>query len=144
MSSSMNTALIAGSVSVVIALITYLTTRWKTRQDLEGAFASRLQELRITHYPQAFEITERLSKRGELDIVDASKLWLNLITDLRHWKSGVPSLIMSRDAIEAYYKVNEALKTTFAKGDHFGQQQVDKIANYRDKFREVLRRDIGI
>jgi hypothetical protein len=144
MSPNLTAALIAGGVSLATALITYFSTKWKTQKDLEGAFASRLQQLRLDHYPKAFEITERLGKRGNWSMEDASTMWLNLIVELRIWKSGIPALIMSNQTLSAYYAINEAMKASFAKGSHFGEQQIDRIIISRDKFRKALRKDIGV
>lgn len=144
MSPNLSAALVAGCVSLITAIVTYLSTKWKTEKDLEGAFASRLQQLRLEHYPKAFELTEKLGKRGVNSIEVASKMWLDIVSDLRSWKAGIPSLIMSREAMEAYYLINEAMKAPFAKGSHFGDQQISRISDARDLFRNALRKDIGI
>ena len=137
-------AIIAGGVSLISAFATYYTTKWKTSKELDGVFASRLHDLRLSEYPRAFNLTESLGKRYELSHEDATTKWLEMIAELRTWKGGVASLVMSEQSLDWYYKLNEALKATPAKGSYFNEQQVERIFNARTQFRLSLRKDIGL
>lgn len=137
-------AIIAGIVSFVTAILSLMIARIQTARALQGAFATKLQELRLHHYPKAFELTERLGKKLNDSDDTLPSIFNEIGKDLSKWKAGIPALIMSQSSIQGYYQIKEALKTKLAKGDRYSGEQIIKIRNARECFRSGLRADIGL
>jgi hypothetical protein len=138
-------ALIAGGVSLIVSLITYITSvrslkieREKLERQLERQFTDRLYNLRLINYPEAFKITEPLGKKNT--IIQTQEIG----KQLKSWKAGEVSLILSNRARQSFYNLQEAInkKPETAKG--FSEQQNFKIWKLRNLFRGELRGDLGL
>lgn len=104
-------------------------------------FTNTLYELRLTTYPQAFEITDRIHKiKGGNYEPDTIK---EALKDLLDWKKGVVDLIISVEALESFIILRDTLMKNPETQDAYSIQQVDKISANTKDFRRQLRRDIG-
>jgi hypothetical protein len=145
------TALIAGSISLIVSVITYVTTkrqmaleREKLERQLKRKFTERLYDLRLQHYAKAFEITENLGK-GELTATAGLQSQHIAIRDqLKNWKSGEVNLIISDKALEEFYELLRALKKNPEKGTVYSNTQIDNLWRARNKLRGALRFDLGL
>lgn len=150
MSDELTAAVVSALISLAVALITYVSvvtkiqaeTRTLERQ-LQRQLTDRLYDLRLKHYPQAFVITERLGKQGA-DPEKLPALYQQLGRELRDWKSGEPSFLMSEESLQRYYAILEALRANLALGSRYNEQQLERIWQTRTAFRDQLRRDVGL
>ena len=143
------TVLIAGSVSLVASCITYLSALKKIKaekeilkKELAAKFTEKIYDIRIQHYPLAFEITEILGKTkslrtGNLDIEA-------VLDNLTKWKAGAPSFIMSNASLEAYWDLKRVLNKNPQNGIIYSDKQMQNIWKARNEFRKSLRKDIGL
>ena len=106
------TALIAGGVSLVVAIITYLSTIGKIRSErrnlekqIKTKFTERLYELRLKKYPIVFEITDKLGKKKAFEEQIIPEKYKQIEKQLRDWKSGEVGLILSETSLEIYYEL---------------------------------------
>ncbi len=138
-------ALIAGVVSLIVSLIAYITSirsikmeREKLERQLERQFTDRLYNLRLDNYPEAFRITESLGKNNTLvQTQEISK-------QIKNWKAGEVSLILSNRARQSFYNMQEAINKQPETNKGFSEQQSFKIWKLRNLFRGELRRDLGL
>jgi hypothetical protein len=144
-------AIIAATVSAIAAFITYITATNKINaahaaieRELERKLTDRLYDLRLKHYPQAFVITDQLGKQLGVTESQLPALYKQLAQELRVWKAGEPSFILSEKSLNAYYELQEALKANPALGNQFNHQQMDRIWRRRVDFRRALRDDVGL
>jgi hypothetical protein len=144
-------ALIAGTTSLLISFITYraakrhmILEREKLERELERKLTERLYEVRLKHYPKAFEITDNLGKKTST--MDATVLSRNreVENQLREWKKGEVSFILSGRALRVFYKLVDVLSKNPERGTFYSEAQLANIWNARVKFRRELRRDIGL
>ncbi len=145
------TALIAGGVSLVVAIITYLSTIGKIRSErrnlekqIKTKFTERLYELRLKNYPIVFEITDKLGKKKAFDAEIISEKYKQIEKQLRDWKSGEVGLILSETSLEIYYELLKAFKAKMALGNKYNDEQLQRFYNIRTEFRNSLRQDIGL
>ena len=140
MSDAIVVALIAGGVSVASVVVTWLNTK----RQLKHKFHDRLHELRLKEYPPAFEATDSLGKQITDDPTELPALYREFRAQLKAWKSGAAALVVSNQALHEYWELTSALKGHLAKGDRYGDQQLERIWNSRCRFRDALRVDIGL
>lgn len=145
------TALIAGGVSLVVAIITYLSTIGKIRSErrnlekqIKTKFTERLYELRLKNYPIVFEITDKLGKKKAFDAEIIPEKYKQIEKQLRDWKSGEVGLILSETSLEIYYELLKAFKAKMALGNKYNDEQLQRFYNIRTEFRNSLRKDIGL
>lgn len=152
MDSKVTSALIAGGVSFLIAIISYITTVFKVKHDnkkleleLKNKYTEKIYERRLALYPEAFVITDKLGKN--IDKIKEEKipsLYLGIEKELRKWKSGEVNLILSESSINAYYTLLKCFKSNPALGSRYNKDQYDRFYSSRTKFRNCLREDIGL
>jgi hypothetical protein len=100
--------------------------------------------VRLKYYPRAFEITDELGKRtSTMDATLLSK-HRGVESQLREWKKGEVSFILSGRALRAFYKLLDILSKNPEKGTLYSEAQLANIWKARVKFRRELRRDIGL
>ena len=141
-------AIIASLTSLVISIITLIQSlqaqrsqRKQFEKTLNRNLTNTLYELRLTTYPQAFEITDRIHKiKGGNYEPDTIK---EALKDLLDWKKGVVDLIISVEALESFIILRDTLMKNPETQDAYSIQQVDKISANTKDFRRQLRRDIG-
>jgi hypothetical protein len=150
LSDTVITALIAGGISLLVSLITYFTTkqqiiteREKLERQLERKFTERLYDLRLQHYVKAFQITEGLSKVAPNKEGLASG-YQEIREQLKDWRAGEVAFIMSDKALKTYYELQRVLKKNPEMGDKYSEAQIQKIWRARNRFRGVLRADVGL
>lgn len=138
-------AIVAGVVSLTISIIGYTASvrsikseRERLELQLERHFTDRLYGLRLGNYPEAFRITESLGKKNNPNqIQDISK-------QLKNWKAGEVSLILSQRARQSFYDLQAAINKQPETNKGFSEQQNLKIWKLRNLFRGELRRDLGL
>lgn len=147
------TAFIAGGVSIIVAIITYISTVRKVKAEntmlekqIQTKFLEKLYELRLKNYPKAFELTDTLGKKKGINMqeVEIPFQYKKLEKELRAWKSGVSSLILSERSLDAYYELINSFKAQLALGDKYNDEQLQRFYKARTKFRNELRKDIGL
>ena len=141
-------ALIAALVSLTISLITlfqfFKNKRFQEDQFNKAnnrAFTSKLYDLRLEHYPKAFEILDEIYKEKGGNI-DPSKI-RNVCEAIIKWKAGVINLIISNEARKSFYSLRDSLMKNPAFKDGYTPEQIDKITISIKDFRRQLRRDVG-
>jgi hypothetical protein len=146
---NMESAIIAAITSLIISTFSvYLSFRNQIQQkeqfdkNQKRALTNKLYELRLENYPKAFSITEWLqkSKGNNLDPKNA----LKVLEDLKEWKTGTISLIMSKVSVDKFYELRDALSKQPALGNSYSNEQIEKIWILRNQFRRSLRKDIGL
>jgi hypothetical protein len=144
----MITAIIAALTSLVISFLSLyqaLKNQRLQKEQFEKTqkrnLTTKLYDLRLTNYPKAFEITDKIQKvkGGNFNVQHIE----NICKELTEWKSGIVSLIISIEALKAYYDLKDALERKPSLGEKFANEQVDKIWKLRNDFRRRLRRDVG-
>jgi hypothetical protein len=150
MNENLQVALIAGSISLIVSGIGFLSslfvTKTQSRQfenQLRSQQSDKLISLRLEHYPQAFTITEKIQRRKEPQRIIPRKELQAINYELQQWKNGIVGLILSHDSITSYYNLLEVLGMGYAEKDGFTREQADKIISARDDFRRSLRQDVG-
>jgi len=147
------TALIAGGVSIIVALVTYISTIKKVKAEnvilekqIQTKFLEKLYELRLKNYPKAFQLTDILGKKKGISIKENEipARYKEIEKELRTWKSGESSLILSERSLDAYNELINSFKAQFALGDKYNDEQLQRFYKARTKFRCELRKDIGL
>ena len=146
-------AAIAAIVSLVVSLVSYYAAKQRLQasesqfdRQLARELALKLYDLRLVLYGPAFDITERLRRRaGEGYLGDPQDLGL-IQKDLRDWRKGQVSLIISGPTLGAFRALDEALGKNpgGVGGDQhlYTAEQAEKVLQLRNDFRRSLRRDI--
>lgn len=141
-------AIIAASTSLLISIITlfqfFKNQRFQQRQfndSLNRTLTTKLYDLRLEHYPKAFEITDNVyRKKGgnyDFEAIQGS------LRELIDWKKGTVDLIISIEASDGYYKLRDALMKNPSHKNRYSNEQVEKIHSTTKYFRRQLRRDLG-
>jgi hypothetical protein len=145
------TAIIAGGVSITASIITYVSARRQIRsqretieRQLTHKFTERLYELRLSHYPLAFEITEPLGKLKSAQPDQLPARFGEILDRLKKWKSGEVNLVLSDYATDMFYTLERRLKRNPGNGKTYSEEQLDAIWDARQRFRGALRRDVGL
>lgn len=139
-------ALIAGVVSLIISVVsTYLTAsfaRKKFEREVSEKYRQKLYELRLTEYPAAFGITGRIvfddtlhSTRNEI---------LAVMNDLRTWWVGPAAPLLSKEAVDAYYGLKDAVARVAATEGEVDQALAKDLFAANKHFRWVLRQDLDV
>lgn len=149
----METAIIVTVITAITSLVVSLFTFFQFRQSekrhnqqfnktLKRSITTKLVDLRIENYPEAFAITEFIVKEkgNNFDPVRIKQVK----QDLFHWKAGIIRMIISEESNLYLNSLREALSKNPAEGDKYSEEQVSKIWKKRNLFRRSLRSDIGI
>ncbi|WP_281612922.1 hypothetical protein [Flammeovirga sp. SubArs3] len=145
MDKALATALVSVLVSI-FTLIRFLITKKRLKQEFKTSqlrkTTEQLVDLRLKHYPRAFEISDRIIKikGNQLDPVEINEVR----KDLLEWKTGITRLIISNESHSYLLELHKATTKQTANGNEYAPEQVEKIWNLRRKFRGSLRADIGI
>ncbi|HEX8177227.1 MAG TPA: hypothetical protein VF543_19215 [Pyrinomonadaceae bacterium] len=151
MSEQVTSAIVAGAISIIAAVITYMSVVVKIRSEKESqernlarSFTGRLYELRLKHYPEAFVITERLGRRSRFKDEELPVIYQEILDSLSKWKAGEPSFILSSDSLKVFYELQQALDGNPALGNKYNEEQHARIWKLRNAFRGSLRKDVGL
>ncbi|NMH64311.1 hypothetical protein [Shewanella salipaludis] len=150
MSETVMVSLIAGSVSLIVALFGILATQIQYRNalrkikiDLENKYTERLYEERINIYPEGFRIASRIRKLRKPELITPKHVQEEILKELNIWSEGSAGLYLSNNAIDAYFKLREALAKNPGNGEFYTEIQADNLWKARSEFRKALREDIG-
>lgn len=137
MTNAVDTALIAGGISVAVGLLSFLAT-WRTlasehrrqERELQRRLTEKLIERRLIVYPKAFEITEPLRLYG-------------VRSQLTIWDRTEAALIMSRECLQTYRSLRDGLAIE-PSGGVFTREQLDSIWHAKNDFRHRMRADVNL
>jgi len=141
---SIITALTALTLSVITLYQFFRNLRFQQRQTDKNQnrdLTNKLYELRLEHYPKAYDITDNIIKeKGNNYDVQTIK---NVAADIIAWKKGVVNIIISVECRDSFFALRDTLMKNPAEKGQFSQEQVSKIHNANKSFRKELRRDFG-
>lgn len=142
-------SLFASLTSLVISVITlyrfFKNQRFQQQQfnkTLDRSLTNKLLDLRLEHYPKAFEITDSVFKEKGGNF-DPAKI-KNTVEELIEWKKGVINLVISSEALTSFYVLRDAAMKSPANNGTYSSEQVEKISVETKDFRKQLRKDLGI
>lgn len=134
--------------SFVISLITlyqlFRNQRFQQQQfskNLERSLTTKLLDLRLEHYPKAFEITDLIYK-DKGGNYDNNKINSSL-QELIEWKKGIVNLIISNESLQSYYNLRDSLMKKPGHNNQYSSEQIEKISKNVKEFRKQLKRDLG-
>lgn len=143
-------ALIAGLVSLVVAMLGFLATyfqhkasRKKLEKEFENKFIEKLYIKRAELYPTAFDHVSRIRRLKKPEGIIPKEYQDSILKDLNIWTESEAGLFMSDDVIKAYYELRKVLGKNPGNGQYYTDIQIEKIWNARVNFRVALRRDLG-
>ena len=141
---SIITALTALILSIITLFQFFKNQRFQQKQfdKLNNRnLTSKLYDLRLDNYPNAFDITDNIFKEkgGNYNSEQISKVLRELI----EWKKGVVNLIISVESRDSYFELRDTLMKNPAENGSFSNEQIMKIENASKDFRKQLRRDLG-
>lgn len=145
-------ALIAATVSLVVALLSAVASRRalaaereNLERQLQRRFTEKLYDLRLDHYPKIFEVTLKLRgqnlKKGSTALTRESTT--ALAESLDEWR-GKSGFILSEAALEQFYALRRALRRKPASDGIYSPEQLAEIWRARVGFHHALRADIGL
>lgn len=144
-------ALIAGAISIVVALISYLVSGSKIQAELKAiklqqrhSFNEKLLELRLVAYPEVFDITQNIGKRSQFSDDVIKSIIEESLKNLVAWQSKKSGLLLSKSSLEGYYVLKNALRKNPANNGSYTNEQLGKLWKARNKFRSCLRNDVGL
>jgi hypothetical protein len=151
MSEDVKVALIAGAVALLVSTVGFLSTRIALQEqqkefgrNLQSAYTERLYSLRLEYYPLAFTLTEQIQYRPHPQGIVNREDLQHIAQELYSWKTGTVSLIISKQTLDRFYELRDALSMNYGQREGFTRDQVEKIMNARNEFRRSLRKDVGL
>jgi hypothetical protein len=140
----MGDSLVVGVASALgSALLTYMTTFVKIRQDLAAQYDADLRQDRISVYKQLWQCTEPLARYAPERVFtfhDAHAL----AADLRRWYFEQGGLFLSEPARDAYFELQKALKTLEEDSDRpLPNPTLEKLMEKGSAVRTQLSKDVG-
>ncbi len=143
------TVLIAGSISIIVSIVGFVSSwialrakRNEIYTQLKNGYMERLYEMRLQHYPQALEITKYLTmlpKGGKSFNRDHVLAIRNSLGD---WLNSHGGLVASGSVISASHKVRERLSANYGGNQEYTREQMEKMIMVTVNFRRELRADI--
>jgi hypothetical protein len=134
-------AVVAIAVSVITSVLTHKFPLQRLELEVSEKWRAKLYELRLEHYPRAFEVTGRLmfsrKSRNSADELD------NIKRDLRDWWVGPAALLLSKSSVDAYYNLENALKEAIEIGG-MKERTVNLLFKTNRAFRLALRKDLDV
>lgn len=141
-------SIIAAGASLVISFITLYQffrnqrfQQYQFNKTLERSLTTKLLDLRLEHYPKAFEITDSIYKEKGGNY-DYTKI-ISSLNDLIEWKKGIVNLIISNESLESYYILRDSLMRNHGDNNQYSLDQIQKISKSVKEFRRQLKRDLG-
>lgn len=141
---SIITALTALVLSMITLFQFFKNLRFQQEQFSKTnnrELTTKLYDLRLEHYPKAFDITDRIIKEKG-NTFDVNKVLLAK-DELIAWKSGVVNIIISVECRDSYFVLRDLLMKNPAENGTYSSKQVENIENAKKDFRKQLRRDFG-
>ena len=148
----LQSALIAAAVSLLAAIIGFITVkkqlqaqREKTEKEFSSAFLHKAYELRLSLYPAAFAITAQAGKVYEKPTSEVAEIHQEIADALKKWRNSEVMLVISDYALERSYDLERELRKNPDKPkSHFSEEQRRRMWGKRQKFRHALRSDLGL
>ena len=141
--------IIATIISVFSGITTYLISRRKLRidqkklyQDFYSKYSEKIVDLRLQHYGEALEISDRIYQKKAPELINSQAELRAIARDLQSWRRGVVGLILSPKSLIAFRELTNHMTKNHGNGSNFTERQVEKIWNARINFRASLRLDI--
>jgi hypothetical protein len=135
-------AVTSGLASAVVGgALTYVTAVFKIRRDLAAQYDADLRRERIAVYKQLWSKLEPLAKYAPTKTFTCDDAYV-LASALRCWYFEDGGLFLSEPARNAYFDLQEALKTVEERSD----QPVPNLGTLMDRgsdLRTQLTRDVG-
>lgn len=141
-------SIIASLTALCVSFITlfqyFKNQRFQQKQfdkNLNRSLTTKLYDLRLEHYPKAYEITDFIYKQkgGNYSFEELK----NVLEELIEWKKGIINLIISVEARDSYYVLRDVLMKNPAHQESYSKEQVGNIFTANKSFRKQLRRDLG-
>jgi hypothetical protein len=129
-------AAIAAIVSLVVALISFVTNkntlkseREKFERELQRTMTSKLYDLRLEMYPEAIAITDGLRKsRMAAQQERLSETYFkDILTKLDEWHGARAFLLLSRSAVDTLYTLRKVLREKPELEGQYSKAQLEKI-----------------
>jgi hypothetical protein len=144
-------AIIAAIVSLLGVVINYFVSQAKIKAEFgslrlqqQHDFTEKLYEMRLEAYPEVFDITQDIGKRGERSGEDVARSIHHALESLIEWQRKRAGLILSEKSLQAYYELRTALSKQPADRDGYTDEQLKRIWFARNAFRGSLRDDVGL
>lgn len=141
-------SIVASFTAIIISLITLFqflkNQNYQKKQfndSINRGLTTKLYDLRLEYYPQAYDITDRIYKEKG-GVYKASEIE-KALEELIDWKKGVVNLIISVETRDSYFSLRDSLMKKPANGGLHSEEQIEKISNSTRNFRKQLRRDLG-
>jgi hypothetical protein len=131
-------------------IVTFFSTRWQIRKELEFAYDKDLRERRIATYTRLWQLLEPLAKYSR-PIPQLTTLHLQEMSELlRHWYFADGGFFLSIQAREAYFTMQETL-TTLTSGlagnrneaRVISPSEFDQLRKIGSDLRSSLVKDVG-
>jgi hypothetical protein len=129
-------------ITQCIVIVGLVLAEKRIIRELNRKDYSKLIELRLTCYPQAYNITEQLRSR-KMSALDAPKLRI-IFDELEEWSKGLPQLVMSKESLETFSELRIKLQDLVNIQEPDESYPVTKIRNLNSAFRNALRKDVGL
>lgn len=147
MSSEVASAVIAGSVSLLVAAVSYLTTRRTLRRDHERqtadhrrAMTARLYDARVATYPELFEATSAFRWSLLTESQDLSPHLRDALERVDRWHGNGGGLLLSDHAYECLMALRRTIRSYLGgAGD-----DVEEIWMRKNDLRRAMRTDLGL
>ena len=141
-------SIIASFTAIIISLITlfqfFKNQNYQKKQfndNINRGLTTKLYDLRLEHYPKAYDITDRIYKeKGGIYKADEIE---KALEELINWKKGVVNLIISVETRDIFFSLRDSLMKKPANNGLHSEEQIGKISNLTRNFRKQLRRDLG-
>ena len=142
-------ALIAGVISLTVAVIAFITNRFTLRSaqkrfdsQLQRNMTEKIYDMRLEHYPTAMKITDAL-RRSRLSSKKVTKDYLrDVLNDIDKWHSTKAGFILSKNSLSQLYKLRDVLRHDPDKDGSYSDEIIDKIWRTKGAFRSALANDI--
>lgn len=149
------TTLIAGSVSLIVSVISALVSTSiarkslrheteKLERGLQRSKTDKLYELRLSCYPAAFKLTEPLlGTKLFTDNISTAEV-KNVLKELNEWKANEATFVMSKASHESFYHIRWLLNKMAGEESPYGDDSISKLFEAKNSFRKSLQNDVGL
>jgi len=143
-------ALIAGFISLLVAIISFVANRKsllsqtkRHEQEMQRRLTEKLYDLRLTCYREAFEITEMLVRDVVFKKTVTGEYVNQVYEKLTEWNRTKAGLIMSEESVKSYYRLRGALVSNTRSGP-LEKAQIQRLWKAKNNFRRSLRKDVNL
>ncbi len=151
--SALLSAVVAAGISLVVGILTFWSTRMSREseesrhaKELERAMTMKLYEQRMAAYPKVWPMTESLRRSVMLrnGAQHLPQYMANALVELDEWGAGDAAMMLSADALEAFYELRESLRAEPERPDGYSDAQMHRIWRAKGDLRSELRRDVAL